>query len=80
MLPSIQEHIHKGVVHLARSPQHPRVVTFRPDAPAPDEVPVDGPCEPDPEPLHAAVKRARAVGLDEKMHMIRLDGEMGDAE
>jgi hypothetical protein len=80
MLPEILQDVDEGVPDLAWRGEPPGVVAIRPDLPAPAERAVHCPREPDGEALEAAGERVGIGGLDEHVHVVRLDGEMDHAE
>jgi hypothetical protein len=80
MLASIQQDVDERVPHFLRRPQHPPVIPVGPDAPSAPELPIDHLRQSDAKALHPACERLRSVGLDEKVDVVPLYGEVRDAK
>ena len=81
MLPPVLKHVHEGMAHLARCPQQPCVIAVGPDLSGAPENAVDGLRESDREPLEPTHQtHTAAVGLDDEMNVVGLDGELQNPE
>jgi hypothetical protein len=80
VLARVEKDVGQRVSHLARGLQHMQVVAVGEDWTAAAEGPVDRPGEPGTDRLHPAGEVARIRGLDEKVHVVSLEGIVNDAE
>jgi hypothetical protein len=87
MMRVVPEDVPEAVVHLARRSKVVTVVAIGPDAPSATKQLVETSSKGDLEAANArtdggvaSLLRVRAVGLDDEMNVVRLDGEVDDAE
>lgn len=80
MLSPIHQHVHERVPYLARTRQRPRVMPVAPDGAPPTEDVIDPLRHANCESLEATHQCRVRIGLDDQMHVIRLNGEVQHAE
>ena len=72
-MPGILQDVHERRSNLARSPQRPRVETIGENGTATLPQRVEGPRDPDEEPLHPARERPPVAGFGDQVEMVRLE-------
>jgi len=65
----VVEHVGETVAHLARRAQHLGVIAVGEDPAAGAQLAVQGPGQPDAQPLHAPGEGPLVLGLDEEVHV-----------
>jgi hypothetical protein len=80
MFPPVLQDVDERKTHFARGCERPRVIAVPPHRPPPAESAVHRTREPDREALNAPRERAAIVRFEDEMDVVRLDGELEDAE
>src|SRR6185295_16961277 len=78
VMPEVLQDIPQRIGGLTRRTQHVRVIPVRKDLPAPSGNAVDGASDANAQALHPPRQALRAVGLDQEVEVISLQGEVHD--
>ena len=80
MFSHVVEHVSQSISHLARRLQDVDVKSLTKNLAGSTNHSVDGPRYPDGEPLHPQGEGGRVLGLHDEVEVVRLDGELDEAE